>query len=296
MYLIDRVNEMREGHFIQRVYLVNEGKVTFVQNQFAHWNKRRMDMSGFTLEVGRVMSEHHTLDENTHNDQSHLIKKGCTTAVLFPQVAYESKIQDVYDTTKKKMYSSRVDYVIGLEIPLRLLRPSVLLACKKYKIPALKIEIKQGDKPADMAWMYIAQVQREYRTVLLPYFSSGNESEIQEQRTAWKQAMSDYKISWHSFIKEGKPWPKELLQKVGLYPIKGTLMVGSDLDYLLFSENQSQLVDANDNLDYDYRHPCIVVLRGQIIKINEQDGGKLGYGRLIDIKMPGRLLAMGIVY
>ena len=50
------------------------------------------------------------------------------------------------------------------------------------------------------------------------------------------------------------------------------------------------------NLDYDYRHPCIVVLRGQIIKINEQDGGKLGYGRLIDIKMPGRLLAMGIVY
>ncbi|WP_413380534.1 hypothetical protein [Alkalihalobacillus sp. 1P02AB] len=297
MYLIDQVTEQSGNQLKDRVYLIDNGKIKFVNRDFAKWNQRRVNMSGLTLKAGLVVSEEQLLETadslTFFHRQEQLVNMGCTTAIVFAKLPYESRLEQVYKTSMKKMEFASIDYVLGLEISLQLLRPSVILTCKRKQIPALKVVIKEGDDPSSLAWLYIAQVQRNYRVVLMPHFVSENEKERAWQQMVWKKETENYAIAEHFYITEEKVWTKCAIQKIGLYPEKGTLMVGSDLDYFLYENTENQLVEDIENLDYHYKKPSIVVLRGQLLKINEQFLSRPGFGRAIYIKMPGRLLALG---
>ncbi|GAF65282.1 hypothetical protein BTS2_2180 [Bacillus sp. TS-2] len=297
MYLLDQVKKQQGDTQINRVYLIKDQKVVFVNEEFSKWNKVRVNVSGFTLTAGHVQSEYQLLNDLSDDEfefrQKTLIEHGCTTVMLFVKIQYEAQIEKKLLAVIEKLKSSTIDYVLGLEIPLRLLRPSVLILCKKLTIPFLHVICDEQSDIEQIPWMYIAQASLSYRVVLMPSFKHESFKEKQNQKWHWQKYTKKYAIANEEYIREGQRWERRALQKVGLYPQKGELLVGSDLDYNLYTADESQLVEGSHKLDYDKRKPSAVILRGKSLKINHHHFLIAGFGQHIRIKMPGRLLSVG---
>lgn len=296
MYLLDRAVHRNGDSLQSRSYLIEGGQVRYVTGNFKKWKRIRSVLEGIALEPGRVMAANRLLDAanftSFREQQAALIEKGCTTVVVLPEAAYERQLEATLKRAKHALASSTLDYVIGLSIPLSLLRSSVLRRCQKMKIPLLQIKLTSCRQLQELPWSHIAQTLMSYPILLIP---SVDQSVPDQQMLldVWEQCCEHYHLHTAPPLLEEAPWTKSLLQKSGLYPEKGVLLHGSDADYLLFAPgDQGGTVARKDGFVYHDNNPSVVVVRGQIIKENQTIVGKPGYGRYLQIKRPGRFLAI----
>ncbi|MCD8501134.1 MAG: hypothetical protein LRY71_04945 [Bacillaceae bacterium] len=108
----------------------------------------------------------------------------------------------------------------------------------------------------------------------------------------WNYTLDYYRLlTCHKPLKQHKPLDKRTLRSLGIYPQKGTLLIGNDADYLLFNENQ--FLSANNKC---LLNPSVVVLRGKVIKA----GGTMfiypGNGKEITINLPRRFVPIDEAY
>ena len=103
----------------------------------------------------------------------------------------------------------------------------------------------------------------------------------------WKDFIRNYKIpNYVPFPDEHERFGKDLCKLIGLFPTKGELLVGSDVDYNLY--------DHKDPIESSL--PKVVVLRGRVIKADDRISYIPGYGREIKIKMPGQFIPISLVH
>ncbi len=280
MYLIDRATKFEQGKKEVRSYLIENGQVQYVNQTFHKWGGKKVDMKGTIMMNGRVMLANELLDCGTadqfHARQMMLVKKGCTTIAVAPVIEYEKQLDLIYEKTKHKLANSTLDFLIGLTVPIRLIRPTFLRKCQKLHIPFLIVRIEEGSQIQALQWAHLSHALGSYQIVLIPVSSK------HELISKWVSVCSAYHIHTSLPITEETAWEKPLLQKVGLYPERGTLITGSSADYLLF----------HDNADFDQESPTVVIVKGTIIKENDRMRVKPGYGKQIDIKQPGKLLSI----
>ncbi|MCM3713582.1 hypothetical protein M3202_05760 [Alkalihalobacillus oceani] len=296
MYLLDRAVHLHEDSLQSRSYLIENGQVRYVTGNFKKWKQKRSVLEGIALEPGRVMVANRLLDAanftSFREQQATFIEKGCTTVIVLPKADYERQLEAVMKRAKHSLASSTLDYVIGLSIPLSLLRCSVVRRCQKMKIPLLQIKLTSCRDIQQLPWSHIAQTLMSYPILLIPSVSEGA-ADQQMLLEVWEQCCDSYHIHTAPPLIEEAPWSKSLLQKSGLYPEKGVLLHGSDADYLLFSpKDRGGTVASKGGFVYHDNNPSVVVIRGQIIKENQMIVGKPGYGRYLQIKRPGRFLAI----
>ncbi|WP_100407223.1 hypothetical protein [Bacillus solitudinis] len=300
MYLLDRVKKIEKGKLIPRSYLISNQKINYVNESLNKWKEQRLNAEGFMLDSGNIMIDNELLSMDFsafQQQQRQLLKKGCTTVAVFNQVNYEKQLLTQLKNAKHRMTNSSLDFVIGLSMSLHLLRPTVIRSCQKYKIPVLKIQVSTGDNLQDVPWTHIAQALLSYQVVLLLDIIGGNKRERQAIAHSWYWFCQKYRIPTGEVPDPHRNWPKSLLQKTGLYPIKGELLIGSDVDYLLYLDyaktnldSQALSVEEDSLLDYDKEEPNIVVLRGRNLKINDEYFLKPGFGYHIQVKKPGRFV------
>ncbi|GAE25067.1 hypothetical protein JCM9140_1037 [Halalkalibacter wakoensis JCM 9140] len=303
MYLLDKVVKVDEEKDKIRSYLINEGQIQYVTTAFEKWNKQRVNMSGTIMTNGRIMFDEHLLtsqDFQAFQDrQSHLIEKGCTAVAVSQKVQYEREIDSDFKRAKHAMANSTLDYLVGLTLPISLLRPAVLRKCQNLRIPFVRIEIESFQQIRSVPWTHISQTLLTYPTVLIPVISSSVLRLEAALLKEWENHCMDFQIHTHNPLTAMEKWEKPLLQKVGLYPLKGMMLAGSDVDYLLFYEDAGdhlydldQKVAHKQRISYDKKDPAIVVIKGEIVKANESISLKPGYGRLIEVKKPARFLSL----
>ncbi|ARK30322.1 hypothetical protein [Halalkalibacter krulwichiae] len=306
MYLLDKAIRVEDCKRTLRSYLIKDGQIQYVTKTFEKWNKRRVAMNGIAMADGRVMFDDGILKctdfHGFQKRQIELIRKGCTTIAAAPNVKYEKDIEAELKRAKHSMASSTLDYTIGLTIPIKLLRPSLLRVCQQHRIPFLKVQIESFSDIKHLPWTHISQTLLTYHSVLIPDFNLVSEKFKDLAFKEWMRCCERFQIHTDAPMQSLKRWSKTSLQKVGLYPKKGVLLNGSDADYLLFHINETQnQISLEQNVArqaqnvYDEKEPVIVVLKSEIIKSNEQITLRPGFGRLVEVKRPGRFLSLSDV-
>ncbi|KHF40326.1 hypothetical protein [Halalkalibacter okhensis] len=303
MYLLDKVIKIDEERNETRSYLIENGQINYVTTSFDKWNKQRVTMSGILMTNGRVMYDDKLLEskdfQDYQNRQSLLIKKGCTAVAVAPKIQYAREIEAVFKRAKHEMASSTLDYVVGMTIPISLLRPAVLRVCQQFRIPFVRVEIQSFQQLKAIPWTHISQTLLTYPTVLIPVIAPSSDRLEIALLKEWMAYCSNFQIHTTDPLEVLTCWNKPLLQKMGLYPNKGTMLAGSDADYLLFRDERKdhiqsidQKVARGDRIVYYEKEPDVVVLKGEIVKTYETISLKPGYGRLIDVIRPGRFLSL----
>ncbi len=282
MYLLDRATKLENGERIVRSYLIEDDEVRYVNESFRKWIGMRVSMAGTIMMNGRVMLANSLLRCETvdvfHEEQMQLLKKGCTTFAVAPDLYYENNFESVFQRAKHRLINSTLDFIIGCTIPVRLLKPRFIQKCQKRRIPFLRIAIDQREQLDAIPWAYLSTLLLSYPIVLIP------KTDEQEILQRWFDYCDRYQIHTSKPIDDYEVWDKSLLQKVGLYPKKGAFLVGSNADYLLFPENE---------IDLD--EPAIVIIRGKIVKDGERCRRRPGFGKLIDIKRPSQFLSIDYI-
>ncbi|MEK4564872.1 hypothetical protein MKX54_09405 [Alkalihalobacillus sp. FSL R5-0424] len=297
MYLLNEAVRIKHGQVCKLSYVIKEGKVDYIKERMPYWNNWRVDSSSFVLAPSKVGFESSFLTSDQTMNRAQMerqwLKRGVTTLALTKAAHSERSLPEAFYRAHEQMLGSTLDYVIGMMIPLRLLKPSLLYQCRRLKIPFLQIMIEE-DTLSQLPWSHLADALVSYQTMLLPHFS-GQASKNRGIERKWKDYCTQYGISTTGI---DEVWTKETLQKSGLYPTKGELLIGSDADYLLFHQHvehyptrRARMVAASDNLDYDRDEPAIVVRRGHVLKagpscfLNNQ-------GNPMSIAKPRRLLSI----
>lgn len=279
MYLLDRATKLEDGKKMIRSYLIEDDEVRYVIRAFQKWKGKKVSMVGTILMTGRVMLSNTMLEqkevESFHNEQQNLVKKGCTTFAVAPQVSYERELDYVYRKTQHQLINSSIDFIIGCTIPIRLLTTRFLQQCCKRQIPFIRVQIDEIEQLKAIHWASISHTLLSYPIVLVP------ETNNRELMETWIHYCNDYRLHTSLPLVEGEAWDRALLQKVGLYPRKGTLAVGSSADYLLYPDNEEKLDE-----------PTIVIMRGVIIKEGDVVKKKPGFGKQIEIRRPSQFLSI----
>jgi hypothetical protein len=303
MYLLDKVTKIDEERNQIRSYLIEDGQINYVTSSFDKWNKKRVSMSGILMTNGRIMYDDELLAskdfQGFQDRQSYLIKKGCTGVAVAPSVQYEREIEAVFKRAKHAMASSTLDYVVGMTIPISLLRPAVLRVFQQFRIPFVRVEFQSFQQLKTIPWTHISQTLLTYPTVLIPVIAPSSDRLEAALLKEWMVYCSNFQIHTTDPLEVLACWKKPLLQKVGLYPNKGTMLQGSDADYLLFIDEREgqvhsidQKVAQGDGIVYYKKEPVVVVLKGEIVKTYETISLKPGYGRLIEVIRPGRFMSL----
>ncbi|WP_062046815.1 hypothetical protein [Bacillus sp. JCM 19034] len=304
MYLLDKVTKVDERKWKNRCYIVEGGKIRYATSSFQQWNRKRVNMNGTLICNGRIYFEDQLLKDpsNQHfsDRQKQLIKEGCTTIAVAPYVKYESELPNIPLKWSKFMERSTIDYVVGLTVPVNLVRPSFIRKCQNLLIPFLKVEIKKVADIHSIQWTHISHSLLHYPLMLIPIFHSS----VKRKKTlymTWKKYCLEYGI--HTELNElsNSTLSKTFLQKIGLFPQKGTLIAGSDLDYIAYingkvkSRYERLKVLRGDDELYERAEPDLVVLRGKVLKVFQDIDLDQGYGQRIKIIRPGRFLSMNDV-
>ncbi|MFK3936290.1 hypothetical protein ACI2JA_02100 [Alkalihalobacillus sp. NPDC078783] len=297
MYLLNEATRIKHGQVCKLSYVIKDGRINYIKERMPYWRKWRVEASSFVLAPSKVGFESSFLLSDQSIERSQMerqwLKRGVTTLAVAKDAPSERRLPEAFNKAHDQMKGSTLDYVIGMTIPIRLLKPSLLQQCRRLKIPFLQIMIDE-DTLDSLSWSHLADALVSYQTILLPHFrGQASKSQVVEQK--WKKYCKQYGISTTTI---DEIWTKETLQKSGLYPTKGELLIGSDADYLLYHQHtnhymtrRARMVAASENLDYDKDEPAIVVRRGQVLKtgpsylVNDQ-------GKPISIVKPRRLLSI----
>lgn len=284
-YILENVKKIENNHLKRISFLVEDSQISYVNQQMKRLKYLRINTDGFYLKSGFIMNDF-SLGQETNFFRfkeriKRLINKGCTTVVTYSEITSERQFAECLRKTRHNMINSSIDYVIGIKVQSKIVSPSLIRKCHREKIAIILIEFDSFEQLENIIWQRVKEVMLTYQPVIVPMIKE-SESSIENQ---WKKLAISQKIpTYIPFPSSHKNFDKNLCKLIGLYPKKGELLVGSDVDYILYKEDQhsSEL------------QPSIVVLRGKVLKVDNQVHYHPGYGREVKIKVPGHFIPIEI--
>ncbi|MGO4888104.1 hypothetical protein ACJ2A9_10125 [Anaerobacillus sp. MEB173] len=293
-YIIDNVMKAEEDRFVKKAFLVTDDKVSYFSDRMPRLKYMRLNMSGFLLTPGHIIVDSQLLEMDSYcnykEEMKTLVKNGCTTVIVCCKNDTEKDLKADIKRARHKMINSPIDYVLSLSVSLRNLTPNLIRICKKERIPIIFVSFSELEEIDLVQWERIREAMFPLQILIIPQYeehSSLNENP-KKVYNYWKVIMNRQRISTTlSFPEDYVPLSKLLMKMIGLYPRKGELLVGSDIDYLLYHDSS---VDHFENFRYDRGNPTLVVLRGVVLKAGEQVFIRPGFGKEIQIKVPGHFV------
>ncbi|WP_017728018.1 hypothetical protein [Halalkalibacterium ligniniphilum] len=295
-YIIKNVLKELDDQLIRQSYVIDDEQIVYANGQLNAIAYPHLHVSDFRIAPGRVMcGEQLAKAEDPadfKNRMGRLLEKGCTTVIYYAKADYERSLPFEIKRAFHQMNNSFLDYVIGLAIPLILLRPSVLRLCKSKKIPLIRFQVSCLDELLLVPWSRLKEPLFHYPVVFQPDFRLLSTKEQKQAMKIWERIATNIKLpTCVESLEDNESWSKSSTQKMGIYPRKGELRVGGDADYLLYYQPHSSASVAESNeLDYDKDKPNVVVLRGRVLKANQFVKIRPGSGKAIPVLRPGQFL------
>ncbi|MCF6408226.1 hypothetical protein [Pseudalkalibacillus salsuginis] len=233
-------------------------------------------------------------EESLLNHCEELVSRGCTTVVSAFPLKYTKEFEHRLESLRKQLSNLPIDYVIGVQLPMTRISPSLIRNCQRHKLPFINTIVEQEEDLDTVIWEWIRNVNFPYTIPILADWSQlpVHEKRLLQLKEKWKRLCKEKSIATiDAFPEEGERLSKDQLQGLGIYPKKGSWISGSDVDYLIYEGNIS--VDGEEILKYDGdNNPAIVVQNGTVIKVGEEFRLEPGTGRELKIIRPGIFRAM----
>ncbi len=292
-YIIENANILKDKELTTNSLLVHEDKVSANLTRSNHYRLMKMNLESFIMTPSFVLlhsniSPQGSFQELKQTLRDQFLLKGCTTILTYASISYEQELNAKVKEMKMALMSSPVDYMIGIKIPLALVTPSLIRKCKKIKIPAIFVEIDEQDALSFVPWGWIREALFPYNCPLIPIISSQKKKEARTLLSNWKNRMVKEKIpSIYEEIEENKPISKAVLNKIGLYPQKFSLMNGTELSYNLYVKaREIKNVDEVDLFHYHGDRLMITVHKGKIVRSLNEVLFKPGFGEHVIVRTP----------
>ncbi|KAA0550250.1 hypothetical protein FZW96_02625 [Bacillus sp. BGMRC 2118] len=290
-YVINNANVKKENELITCSLSVKNNKIEYIKSHMNNVNFMKMDVSPYLLTPGHVMLdfkiEQLTTIQSFKEHMKQLVRKGCTTALVGVSVKYESELKQKVKKIQQHMINSPIDYCICIKVPIRALTPSLIRQCKRLKIPAIFVELKEEELYSTV-WGWIRESLYPYFLSIIPIWTADYSKNKSKRLTAeWKGLLEEEKIPTVPICpKEGEPLAVNVLRKIGISPLKGELRIGGDVDYNLYKRKSREFANQ-DEVNYDMDSPVITVHKGRNIKVGNEFYINPGYGDQLCIKVPG---------
>ncbi|WNB93734.1 hypothetical protein [Bacillus sp. NEB1478] len=262
-------------------YLVDSQKISYVSQGPLRMNVIKMSMHGFKMIPGQITSlmSINTMKLDIVKQRiSQKMKNGTTTLLASAEINFLYEADHQLKRARHMLISSPIDYCIGLSLSPEKLTPEILRYCKKQRVPFIELIVEDFKQLASVVWERIAEANFPYQSVIIPKFPDTLEEKKKKTwQTKWNELASRKMIpTFYKSLQEDEPIPLPFLKLLGIYPLKGGLFTGSDVDYCLVSNT------GQDDL------PQTVVVRGTIVYSQNLAENKQGYGKEISIIQPRR--------
>ncbi|MBT2656391.1 hypothetical protein J7E81_14320 [Bacillus sp. ISL-18] len=293
MYIIENANILKNKQIMTTSLFIADERITMVKKCTSHDQYMRMNVEPFIMTPSYVLlSSSIPYKESFQALKSyiseHFLVKGCTTIFTYVDLLYENQLADKINELKTALNSSPIDFIIGVKISANLITPSLMRTCKKYKIPAIFVELHEFDELESIPWGWVREAMFPYNCPLIPLISSPQKKEASLVLSKWKDRMVKEKIpAIYEPIEENHPLPIPILNKIGLYPQKGSLMAGTELSYNLYlMEKEIRKVDEESLFHYHSNRLVVTVHKGKVIRSGNKVLFSPGSGEYVKVRTP----------
>ncbi|WP_096200925.1 hypothetical protein [Bacillus sp. FJAT-45350] len=294
-YILDRVEKQEEDFVRKKSFFIQDSSVSYVNESMDKLKYLRVNAEGFILTPGHIMHDLTILEISKWDEYKKrmelLISKGCTTVITFSHVRYESQLKESIRKARHKMINSSIDFVVCVSTRAKALTPTFIRKCKREKVPMITVKLESIDELNEIQWPRLKEAMLNYQILIIPDYSSLQlkSKELRRLREQWYSLSRSYRIPTSELLpNELTPYPKRLIKRMGLFPIKGELITGSDVDYNLYSKKEFKYGKEEN--------PEVVVIRGKIVKAGNRIYAKPGFGKEYVIQLPGHFVTIEDAY
>ncbi len=286
MYIIEKANIEMENMEKTTSILIKDNKIYSIKDSFMRNNYVRMNLSEYIMTPTHVMLDLTSLPSGFQEMKKYytenFLLKGTGTIINAFTIQYESQFEDELRKKRTSFLNSPIDYVIAVKLPLEKLSTNIIRKCKRNKIPIIFVELKNIEDLYEKPWGWIKEAMFPYNPVLVPVFS-GEQKAKKNLLKNWDEILSKEKIS-HLFdeIPEKTPIAVKYLKKFGVYPKRGDLSIGSEINYNLYFK--ADKVDEHVPFHYDKDRLAIMVHKGLITTTCNEVTYRPGFGEEIRIE------------
>ncbi|QFT89390.1 hypothetical protein FIU87_12095 [Bacillus sp. THAF10] len=296
-YLMEDVNVLKLNKNLQQTNIyVKHHKIHYMkENPYPNKGTMKMNLASYLLTPGHVMlldmEDHMPFQPFKTHLTLHYLKKGCTSLLCLFSVERERDFGIRLKKARTSMLNSPLDFYFAIRIPIRKLTTSLLRQCKRHKIAAVFLELEDETELHSIPWGWIKDALYQFPITFLPCLRNVSPAKRNKKKKEWNMVMKNERLS-HSrdCPKEAAPLEMDLLMKIGIYPSKGDLRVGGELDYNLYLVPEGHIIETIQNLDYDSHIPEVTVHNGTIIHSGNHVLFRPGFGKECKVSVPGHFL------
>lgn len=292
-YIIDNAHILKEETVQNSSILMENGMISSVRPSFKLYKHMRMDADSFLMTPTHILFDPSlplkaSKSEKKNYFLNQFLLKGCTVIFTSVTIRYEQELKPELKRLHSEMADSPLDYVVGVRIPVQLLTPSLIRACKKEKIPVIMLEITDFSELRDRPWGWIKEAMFPYNSPLAPVFCSEATGRSDEAAADWIKLMTSMKIPHlRSELCEGDPLKMEVLKKTGIFPFKSNLYNGGEISYNFYSRSpEVENVEISQLFHYHNDRLLITVHKGIVVRAGSQVFYHEGAGENVKIKTP----------
>ncbi|MGE6258831.1 hypothetical protein ACQKCU_13155 [Heyndrickxia sporothermodurans] len=289
MYIIDQANVYSEEkqEYKKISFFIKNNIVHSVRPLYSKTRLIKMDVSPFVMTPTHVMLDTNIPCESFQSLKQYSIKnyllKGCHTIITPFSIQYESQFDEELHRKRIALLNSPVDYVIALKAPIEKITPQMIRKCKKEKIAIILLEIKDIHSIQQIAWSWIREAMFPYNPILVPIISDYDASKKKVILKKWNEILDQDKVPRTiEEIHEKRPISIKNLKKFGLYPKRGDLNIGGEINYNLYFKNKK--VAEQNPIHYDSDRLAIMIHKGRVTTTIGQAVFRPGFGEEILIR------------
>ncbi|MFK9093452.1 hypothetical protein [Bacillus salipaludis] len=293
MYIIENANILKDTVLSTCSLLINEDRITAIQTRFKRYQLIKMNAEPYIMTPSYVLLSSKIPFQGTFLDLKsylvqHFLLKGCTTLFTYATISYENELTKKLQEMQTALISCPIDFIIGVKIPIRLITPSFIRSCKKLKIPAIFVELQSLDELENIPWGWIREAMFPFNSPFIPLISTTQKKEAKTTMSKWNDIMVKEKIpALYEGIEENQPLPIPILNKIGLYPHKCSLMNGSELSYNLYEKGREiKNVDEASLFHYHSDRLVVTVHKGKVVRTGNRVLFKPGNGEHVKVRTP----------
>jgi hypothetical protein len=293
MYIIENANLLKDKQLNTRSFLISENRITKIGSHFNHYRLIKMNAAPYIMTPSFVLFNANIPHLGSFQELKtcliqECILKGCTTLFTYVSVSYENELSAKINQLKTALLSNPIDFIIGVKVPIRMITSSFIRKCKKEKISAIFVDLQNPDELEKVPWGWIREAMFPFNSPLIPLISSEQKKEVKNVLSKWKGIMKRENIpALYDEIKENQPLTVTILNKIGLYPQKASLMCGMELSYNLYSKTKEiQNVDEVNLFHYHGDRLVVTVHKGKVLRAGDEVLFKPGNGEHVRVRTP----------
>ncbi|WP_449536738.1 hypothetical protein [Ferdinandcohnia sp. Marseille-Q9671] len=295
-YILEKASILKENKVVSCSILVKNKRVDYMSDNLRRLSYMKTNLSQYLLTPGHVMvnysfSSEHSFQTFKKKMTEDYLRRGCTTLLVISDSKNENDLAHSLKSTRHNLLNSPIDYYVGIRIPLGSLTPSLLVACRRKKVPVIIVSIENIDDLHTIPWGWIRESYHAYQIPIIPEWNIKEKSIFTNNRKEeiWKAITEDNRIPTIPVCpSEDHPLSIDMLKKIGIYPDKGDIRVGGELDYNLYEHDSiGYTVDEKPTLDYHKLIPTITMHKGNFTKIGNRVYFHSGFGNECIVKKPG---------